>query len=138
VYATMGGRQIAGGLDSTASMAAMFTTAAVLVSPLLLTQDVGWVTSGSGAAMALYLGVVTVGMAYTLYGRGLRRLDPPTVITLTLAEPITAAVLSVIVLDESIAGPGWIGIGLVLAGLVVTARGAAGRITSRPLERSTA
>jgi drug/metabolite transporter, DME family len=134
VYATIGRHQIERGLDSTASMASMFTMAAVLVSPLLFTQDMGWIGTPSGAAMALYLGVMTVGVAYTLYGRGLRKLDAPTVITLTLAEPITAAVLSVVVLGETIAVAGWMGIALVLAGLVVTARGATGApiLTSEP------
>ncbi len=122
VYATIAKRQIETGLDSTATMAAMFTTAAVMVSPLLFTQHVGWLSSTTGAAMAAYLGVFTVGVAYTLYGRGLRHLSAPTVITLTLAEPITAALLSVVVLDEPIGAFGWLGVAVVLAGLVVTAR----------------
>jgi DME family drug/metabolite transporter len=125
VYATIGRSQIERGLDSTASMAAMFTIAAVIVSPLLFIEDISWVSTRSGAMMTLYLGVFTVGAAYTLYGRGLRRLDAPTVITLTLAEPITATVLSVIVLDETIELAGWLGIALVSVGLFVTARGAA-------------
>lgn len=125
VYATLGRSQIERGLDSTASMASMFTLAAVIVSPLLFLEDLGWATTRSGAVMAVYLGVFTVGAAYTLYGRGLRRLDAPTVITLTLAEPITATVLSVVVLDEAIEIAGWLGIALVSVGLVVTARGAA-------------
>ena len=52
-------------------------------------------------------------------------------ITLTLAEPMTAAVLSSIVLDEQIDAVGWVGIGLVLAALAVTA-GAVSRARSPP------
>jgi len=61
-----------------------------------------WLVTGRGALVIVHLGVVTVGLAYTLYGCGLRRLPAPTVVTLTLAEPVTAAVLSVVVLHESL------------------------------------
>jgi drug/metabolite transporter, DME family len=121
VYATIGKWQIDRGLPSTASMATMFSAAAVLCAPLLLIEPLGWLATGGGFALALYLGVATIGIAYTLYGLGLRSLAAPTVITLTLAEPITAAVLAAIVLDETIGWWGMLGIGFVAVGLVITA-----------------
>ncbi|MGB8858066.1 MAG: EamA family transporter [Ilumatobacteraceae bacterium] len=124
VFAMVGKRQIDAGVDSTAAMAAMFSGGALLLSPLLLLHSPGWVHQGKGPLVALYLGVVTVGAAYTLYGLALRHLPAPTVITLTLMEPITAAVLGAAVVHEAIRPAGWIGIGMVLIGLVVTARGA--------------
>ena len=69
--------------------------------------------------MAVYLGVATVGLAYTLYGYALRHLPTPTVVTLTLLEPITAATLGAVVVHERILVIGWVGIGLVLAGLTL-------------------
>ena len=127
VYASIGKVCIARGLDSSACMAALFAGGAVLLGPFLFVDDLGWASTGTGLALALYLGVVTVGVAYTCYGRGLRVLPAPTVITLTLAEPITAAVLASVVLHEDIDALGWVGIALVLVALVVTAR--AGAIT---------
>jgi drug/metabolite transporter, DME family len=121
VYATIGKWQIDRGMPSTTSMATMFSTAGLLCAPLLLVEPLGWLTTGSGVALALYLGVVTIGIAYTMYGIGLRSLTAPTVITLTLAEPITAAVLAAVVLDEVIGWTGAVGIALVGAGLVITA-----------------
>lgn len=126
VFATVGKRQIDAGHDSTASMAAMFCGGALLLAPLLATHSPGWVADGGGWWIALYLGVVTVGVAYTLYGFALRHLHAPTVITLTLLEPITAAVLGAVVVHEGIRAAGWVGIGLVLVGLVITAGGATG------------
>lgn len=120
-YASLGKVCIARGLDSSACMAALFGGGAVLLSPFLFVDDLGWVTSPGGAALALYLGVVTVGVAYTCYGRGLRVLPTPTVITLTLAEPVTAALLATLVLHETLGLLGALGIGLVLVALVVTA-----------------
>ena len=121
VFATVGKHQIESGIDSTASMAAMFAGAAVALGPLLLWHSPAWVYTGSGALVALYLGVVTVGFAYALYGVALRHLAAPTVITLTLLEPITAAVLGAVVVHEGIRPAGWAGIALVLVGLVLTA-----------------
>lgn len=57
-------------------------------------------------------------------GIGLRHLNPPTVVTLTLSEPITAALLATLLLHQDIGLAGWIGVPTVMAALVITARGA--------------
>jgi DME family drug/metabolite transporter len=119
VFATIGKHQITGGHDSTTTMATMFCGGAVMLAPLLLWHDPGWVIDGSGALVALYLGVATVGLAYTLYGYALRHLPAPTVVTLTLLEPITAATLGAVVVHEQIIAIGWVGVGLVLVGLTL-------------------
>ena len=124
VFATVGKGLIDRDIDSTASMAAMFTGGAVLLSPLLLAHSPAWALEGRGALVAVYLGVVTVGAAYTLYGLALRHLTAPTVITLTLLEPITAAVLGALIVHERIRPLGWVGVAMVLVGLVLTARSA--------------
>ena len=125
-FATVGKHQIDTGIASTASMAAMFTGGALLLSPLLAWHHPSWIIHGDGWWIVAYLGVVTVGVAYTLYGYALRHLHAPTVITLTLLEPITAAVLGAVVVHEGTSAAGWLGIALVVAGLWVTARAAAG------------
>lgn len=121
VFATVGKHQIDRGVKSTAIMAAMFCGGAVVLSPLLLAHSPAWVWSASGLLVALYLGVVTVGVAYTLYGIALRHLPAPTVITLTLLEPITASLLGAVVVHEEIRPAGWVGVALVLVGLMLTA-----------------
>jgi DME family drug/metabolite transporter len=77
---------------------------------------------GRGWWVATYLGAVTVGAAYTLYGFALRHLSAPEVITLTLLEPITAAVLGATLVHEGVTVLGWCGVALVVAGLALTAR----------------
>ncbi len=73
--------------------------------------------------MALHLGCATIGIAYTLYGWGLRHLTAPAVVTLTLAEPLTAALLGTLVLGERLGPLNWCGAALVAAGLLIAARG---------------
>ncbi len=110
------------GLDAAGAMAGMFGVGAILLAPVLAFEPLGWLASPRGAAMALHLGVVTIGVAYTLYGWGLRCLAVPTVVTLTLAEPLTAAILGTAVLGERLGPLGRLGNALIATGLLVTAR----------------
>ena len=88
-------------------------------------------------AVALYLGLVTLALSYWLLARGLRGLPASTVVTLGLAEPVTATLLGLVVLGERLHGLSAAGIVLVFAGLLVLAaplprRGAGqGRIGGR-------
>jgi DME family drug/metabolite transporter len=123
IYAQAAKRTLDAGLDPAAAMAGIFVAGAALLAPLLLVEPLGWLATARGAAMALHLGVLTVGLAYTLYGVGLRHLDVPTAVTLTLLEPATAALLGVAVLGERLAPLGWIGAAVVAVGLVVAGRG---------------
>jgi drug/metabolite transporter, DME family len=111
------------GLDPAGAMAGIFGAGAILLAPVLLLEPLGWLFTFSGAAMALHLGLVTLALAYALYGWGLRALAVPTVVTLTLAEPLTAAVLGTAVLGERLGRVGWLGAALIAAGLLLAARG---------------
>ena len=120
----IGQQRIRAGLDSTSCMAAMFVGGAVLSVPLLAVGDTAWIMSPNGIALSLYLGIITIGVVYTCLGWGLRKLPAPTVVTLTLAEPTTAAILATAVLHQSVGMAGWIGIAVVLVALFLTAIGA--------------
>lgn len=122
VYAIAIKSLIEHGVGSTVAMAGAFSVGAVLLVPLGLTQPLGWVATADGIAMLAWLGIATVGIAYALYGYGLRFLPTSTAVTLTLAEPLTAAVLGIVVLDERLPALGWVGAGLVVLGLALTGR----------------
>lgn len=124
-FATIGRHEIGRGVASSLNMAAMFGGGAVLVAPVLAWHSPSWVMSWSGVAIALHLGALTVGVAYWLYGIALRQLAAPTVITLTLLEPITAAVLGRVVVGEQVTAAGWLGVAMVVIGLLITGRVAA-------------
>jgi DME family drug/metabolite transporter len=121
-YAVVTKRLIAGGVHSTVASAWQFSIGALVLVPLLVRQPLGWLATPTGAAMALHLGLLCTGVAYLLYGWGLRLIDTATATTLTLAEPVTAACLAVILLDERLRWFGWMGAGIVLIGLVSIGR----------------
>ncbi|MFV0307301.1 MAG: DMT family transporter [Desertimonas sp.] len=109
------------GWNSTTALATQFSLGALVLIPFLAGQPLGWVATGSGLLMLAHLGVVTVGVAYWLYGIGLRTLPTSTAVLLTLAEPVTAAGAAVVVLDEHLPPLGWLGAALVVAGLALGA-----------------
>ena len=72
--------------------------------------------------MLLHLGVLTAGIAYVLYGWGLRTLNASTAVSITLVEPLTAALAAFVVLGERLSAQGWIAGVVILLGLVVLSR----------------
>jgi len=118
------------GWDSTASMGAIFGLAGLVCVPVLLTTDTSWLGTPGGVATVAWLGLVTTTLAYVLFSCGLVHLTAPTVTTLTLAKPLTATVLGLVVLGERLSATTLVGLVVLAAGLVVLAadaRRAAGR-----------
>ena len=114
-------------------MAVAFGLGGLLLAPALALADTAWLTAPGGAALALYLGLIPTAAAYLLFAGGLRRLAAASVATLTLAEPLTAATLGVVVLGERPGPIAGIGALLVLSGLVMLAdRSRNGAPTFRP------
>ncbi len=102
-------------------MAALFGLGALALAPVLVLSGPGWIATGGGLALVLFLGVVPTAIAYVLFARGLRGLDASEAATITLAEPVTAAALGVFVLGEHVTGGGAFGASLVLGALVLLA-----------------
>jgi DME family drug/metabolite transporter len=107
----------------------LFAGAAVVLAPVALVADVSWLATGSGILTALWLGVVATGVSYVLFSRGLGATPVAAAATLTLAEPLTAAVLGMAVLDEPARATTILGIALVAVGLVVLSWGTRPRAT---------
>nr|MDQ2698763.1 DMT family transporter [Actinomycetota bacterium] len=123
VYTLAGKALLDRGWTTTGSMGALFGMAAIVSVPLLLATDAAWLATGAGLAMALWLGLVTTTVAYVLFGYGLGGLAPATVSTLTLAEPLTAGILGVAVLGETLSGGAALGLLVLASGIVVLATG---------------
>lgn len=119
VYAVMSKRLLESGWTSASAMGAVFGTAAVVSLALLLSTDTGWLATGDGLVTALWLGLVTVCVGYLLFAAGLRTLSAPTVSTLTLAEPLTAALLGLFVLGETLSLSSSIGLAAIAVGILI-------------------
>lgn len=101
-------------------MGASFGLGGLLLAPVLLTQGPAAISAEPQVLLVvLYLAVVPTAIAYLLFARGLEVLPAPTVATLTLAEPVVASMLGVLVLTEPVTAARAVGAVLVLAGLLV-------------------
>jgi DME family drug/metabolite transporter len=121
VYALIGGKLIARGRSAHGVMGVMFGGGAVLVLPVVLGNDMRWLATSLGPAIAVYLALVTTFLAYRLFGYGLRSTSAQIATTLTLAEPAVATALGVAVLDERLPVLSWTGLAVLAAGLAILA-----------------
>lgn len=114
-------RLLSGGWDAFTVTGAMGAVAAVCGALMLPFTDLTWVGDPGGVAMVTWLGLATVGLAYALFTWGLGGVTAATAATLTLAEPLTATLLGVVVLGERLTAPAVVGLLVLGGGLVLLA-----------------
>jgi len=102
-----------------ASMGAVFGLGGALLVPVLLATGRPLIASPASFAVAVYMALIPMFLGYLLFGYGLARIRPSEATTLTLIEPVIAAVLAVVVVGEGLSLVGWVGLTTVGAALVV-------------------
>jgi DME family drug/metabolite transporter len=122
LFALASKRIVEAGVSSDVAMSRVFGIAAVMLAPTLLFVDTDWISTSDGISLGLWLGVVTVALAYWAYASGLKNLEPRETTMITLAEPVVATVLGALVLDERPAALAWLGIVVVIAALAYESR----------------
>ncbi len=100
-------------------MTAIFSMGAMFLAPLLVMQNLTWLAQPGGIPVILYLGLLATALAYALFGWGIQRVPNASATSLSLAEPLTAGVLGMTLLGESLTLPAWIGIVLIFGGLAL-------------------
>ena len=129
-YATAS-KQLLEELPYTAVMAVVFFSGAVLLSPVLFFSDLGWLADPAGMLVALELGLVATAVAYLFFARGLVSVPVAGAATLSLAEPLTAGMLGIVILNERLGPAAWVGAGLLVGGLVLVSVNTKSGISSR-------
>lgn len=115
----IGSKQLLRFYPADAVMAVVFCAGALLLAPLLLVADLRWLGEPRGLLVVLHLGVIATALAYVLFARGLKVVLTATAVTLSLAEPLTAGILGVVVVGEQLTGLAAAGIGLLFCGLAL-------------------
>lgn len=132
VFANAQRRLMQGGWDPFTVAGAMGGISALVAFIALPFVGLGWLSSPRGITMALWLGLATILVAYALFTWGLERLTAATAATLTLAEPLTAGILGIVVLGERLTPLAITGLAVLGAGLVLLAWGARRRRDPEP------
>ena len=102
------------------AMATVLSGGAVLMLPVTVTSVDTTFDSVASASTVLYLGLVTVMLAHSLWGAGLKRLTLSVAVVVGLLEPAVAATLAMTVLSEPVTVALVVGICLVIAGVAIT------------------
>lgn len=102
------------------AMTTIVVAGAFLLLPMALTSVEAAFASTASVVTVLYLGLVTVTCAQTLWGAGLKHLRLSTATVVGLMEPAVAATLAMTVLDEPVTPALVSGIFLVIIGVAIT------------------
>lgn len=100
-------------------MTYLFLIASCLLVPIWFFFPCAWILSIRGIAVALGLGILTTALAYCLVMAGLKNCDTAKAATLSLGEPLGAAVLGFAVLHEALNIWTLIGITAIFASVLI-------------------
>ncbi|MDI3270692.1 MAG: EamA family transporter, partial [Bacillota bacterium] len=103
-------------------MALLFGSGGLLLLPFTLSQPSSWILQPRGFIVLLHLGFLATALAYLFFAFGLQRLSLSTAITLTLAEPLVASLLGILLLKERPDISQGIGMALLLVSLYLAGR----------------
>ncbi|WP_280361428.1 DMT family transporter [Nocardia wallacei] len=110
------------GLDPLRTTAFGMLTGGVLLTPAALASGMALPLRPDVLLTAAYLGSAPTALAYTAYFRGLRTAAPVLAALAALLEPLTAALLSAVLLGDRLGGPGWCGAALLITALAISYR----------------
>ncbi|MCP8615446.1 DMT family transporter [Salirhabdus salicampi] len=116
---TLVSKQLLQSQNSEAVVGVIFFLAALLLLPIFFFFPLQWILEVGGFITILHLGLLATALAYLLFSKGLNDLPASHAVTLSLAEPLTAACLGVFLLKETLTFTNTIGIALVFMGLIL-------------------
>ncbi|MEK5040191.1 DMT family transporter [Sporosarcina sp. FSL K6-3457] len=122
-FYTLVNKEVLAKVDTVPAVAVIFSVSAMMLLPFLFLFETEGLLTGRGISVVLYLGIATTSVAYILFSVGLKRIPSSSAVTLSLAEPLTAAVLSVLVVGEQLNMTSWMGVALLLGGILVLTLG---------------
>lgn len=119
LYSWSARRLMQGGIAPRAAMGATFGAGGILLVPVLLMTGAPLLETWNNAAVGIYMALVPMFLGYLCYGYGLARIPASMATTITLLEPVVAALLAVLLVGERLPLSGWAGVGLIIACLGV-------------------
>ncbi|KAF0675963.1 DMT family transporter [Profundibacterium mesophilum] len=115
LYAWCARRLMQHGIEARAAMGATFGLGGLLLMPVLFAAGDPFLDSASNLMVGIYMATVPMFLGYVAFGIALSRLPSSQVTTLTLFEPVVAALLAIAVVGERLPPLGWLGVGLIIA-----------------------
>jgi DME family drug/metabolite transporter len=113
MYSWVSHRLIQRQIPSKAAIGAVFGTGGVLLLPVLLLTGEAFLHSSINISVGIYMAIIPMFLGYLLFGFGLNSINASMATTITLLEPVIAALLAVIIVGEQLSLVGWVGITLI-------------------------
>jgi len=120
-YTLIGKRVAPAASAATVTLYAFALAAAVALPAAWFDAELPSLAARELGAIA-YVGIVTAGVSYLLFGHALRHISAATAVTLALGEPVVAFLLAVTLLGEAPSAAAFGGLALVLAGVLLVVR----------------
>lgn len=116
-------KKVLGKMDAVPAVAVIFSLSALCLLPFLLALDVSYIMEISDFGVILYLGLGATSLSYILFSSGLKKIPSSSAVTLSLGEPLTAALLGVFIVGETLSIVAWFGVLLLLGGILILTLG---------------
>lgn len=105
------------------AVAMTFSICALFILPLAMQNGFKWVVETQNLWPMLFMAIAATSIAYLLFLGGLQKISSSAAVTLSLAEPLTAALLGVFLVGEYLSMTSWLGVALLLGGIIVLTLG---------------
>ena len=121
-YALEGyGLRLAAGRTPFETITAVTVLSSLMGLPWLIIGDVSWIAEPSGFAAVMTLALVSSVFPYCFFASGLKRITMGKAYTLSLSEPMTAWILSSLLLGERLSFVGIAGVLILFSGIILLA-----------------
>lgn len=110
------------GIDAKASMGLIFGFASLLLLPTLFLTGSNLFEQNINIYVVGYMMLIPMFLGYILFGYGLKTVPASKAITLTLFEPLVAAILAIALVGEKLAPIGWVGMIFISLCLVLLSK----------------
>ena len=110
------------GIDAKASMGLIFGFASLLLLPTLFLTGSNLFQQNINIYVVGYMMLIPMFLGYILFGYGLKTVPASKAITLTLFEPLVAAILAIALVGEKLAPIGWVGMIFISLCLVLLSK----------------
>lgn len=118
LYSWTARRVMLAGLRSDVAMGATFGIGGLLLLPVLFATGAPFLASWQNASVGIYMALGPMFLGYLAFGYGLARIPASTATTISLIEPVVAAILAILIVGERLTPVGWTGVALIVLCLV--------------------
>ena len=118
----VGIRMIGRDRESFDATTAIFIASAILGFPFLITPESAWIFTWHGLFIIFLLAGISSALAFALFTKGLLIVGVAKSYTLALTEPLTAWLLSTVILGQKLAPIGLLGVTIIAAAILFLAR----------------